>query len=55
MPQDDRITAYIAKAAPFARPILQHVRSLVHATVPEASETIKWACRSSSISVGRSR
>ncbi len=42
MPHDDRITAYIAKAAPFARPILDHIRALVHAAVPEASETIKW-------------
>lgn len=42
MPTDERITAYIAKAAPFARPIHEHVRTLVHAAVPEATETIKW-------------
>lgn len=42
MPTDERITAYIAKAAPFAQPILEHVRTLVHAAVPEATETIKW-------------
>jgi len=43
MSHDDRITAYIAKAEPFARPILEHVRNLIHATVPDASETIKWS------------
>jgi hypothetical protein len=42
MPQDARIDAYIAKAEAFARPILEHIRGLVHATVPEATETIKW-------------
>lgn len=42
MPTDERITAYIAKAAPFAQPILTHVRSLVHDAVPDAGETIKW-------------
>lgn len=40
--QDSRIDAYVAKAAPFARPILEHVRARVHAAVPGAEETIKW-------------
>lgn len=35
--------AYIEKAAPFARPILAHLRELVHATIPEAQEEIKWS------------
>lgn len=39
---DPRIDAYIEKAEPFARPILQHLRSLVHKTCPETVETIKW-------------
>ena len=44
MPQTDpRIDAYIANAQPFARPILEHLRSLVRATVPEADETMKWS------------
>lgn len=44
MPQTDpRIDAYIAKAAPFAQPILRHVRALVHEALPEAEETIKWS------------
>ena len=43
METDPRIDAYIAKAAPFARPILEHVRSRVHAAAPEAEETMKWS------------
>lgn len=39
---DPRIDAYIAKAAPFAQPILQHLRALVHRALPQAEETIKW-------------
>jgi uncharacterized protein YdeI (YjbR/CyaY-like superfamily) len=41
--RDPRIDAYIAKAAPFARPILEHIRQRVHATVPEVEETLKWS------------
>ncbi len=40
---DPRIDAYIAKAAPFAQPILTHVRGLVHATIPDLEETLKWS------------
>ena len=43
MNKDPRIYAYIAKAQPFARPILEHVRERVHAAVPEAEETLKWS------------
>ena len=39
---DPRIDAYIAARAEFARPILQHIRRLVHEAAPEAEETIKW-------------
>lgn len=42
MTNDQRIDAYIAKAAPFAQPILTHLRALVHATVDGLEETIKW-------------
>ncbi|HEX4348917.1 MAG TPA: YdeI/OmpD-associated family protein [Verrucomicrobiae bacterium] len=43
MPANDpRIDAYIAKSPDFARPILNHIRQLVHAACPEARETIKW-------------
>jgi len=40
---DPRIDAYIAKAAPFARPILAKVRERIHAAAPEAEETMKWS------------
>ena len=43
MTPDPRIDAYIARAAPFARPILEKVRERVHATTPEAEETMKWS------------
>lgn len=43
MTRDPRIDAYIAKAAPFAQPILEHVRERVHAAAPEAEETMKWS------------
>lgn len=46
MSQDPRIDAYIAKAAPFARPILEKVRQRVHAAAPEAEETMKWSAPS---------
>lgn len=39
---DERVDAYIAKAAPFAQPILNHIRNLVHQTSPLINETIKW-------------
>lgn len=42
MSRDPRIDAYIAKAAPFARPILEKVRERVHAVVPDVEETLKW-------------
>jgi uncharacterized protein YdeI (YjbR/CyaY-like superfamily) len=42
MPADKRIDAYIAKSAPFAQPILRHLRQLVHAACPGVQETIKW-------------
>ena len=37
------VDAYIAGAAPFAQPILRHLRELVHASCPEAHEAIKWS------------
>jgi uncharacterized protein YdeI (YjbR/CyaY-like superfamily) len=42
MAGDPRVDAYIAKAAPFARPILEHVRALVHEAVPDLAEAVKW-------------
>jgi uncharacterized protein YdhG (YjbR/CyaY superfamily) len=40
--RDPRIDAYVAKAAPFARPVLSHLRKVIHAAVPDVEETIKW-------------
>jgi uncharacterized protein YdeI (YjbR/CyaY-like superfamily) len=40
--RDPRIDAYIARSAEFARPILTHIRSVVHVACPEAEETLKW-------------
>jgi uncharacterized protein YdeI (YjbR/CyaY-like superfamily) len=40
---DPRIDAYIAKSAPFARPILKHLRELVHKGCPGVEETVKWS------------
>jgi uncharacterized protein YdeI (YjbR/CyaY-like superfamily) len=39
---DKRIDAYIEKKADFAKPILKHIRELVHKACPDAEETIKW-------------
>jgi hypothetical protein len=40
--RDNRVDAYIARAAEFAQPVLNHLRALVHETCPEVTETIKW-------------
>lgn len=40
---DPRIDAYIAKSAEFARPILEHLRAVVHAACPEIEEDLKWS------------
>ena len=42
MSRDPRIDAYIAKAQPFARPILEKMRERVHAVLPDGEETMKW-------------
>lgn len=41
--KDPRIDAYIEKSADFAKPILKHLRKVVHAGCPEVKETIKWS------------
>lgn len=40
---DERIDQYIEKAPPFAKPILQHLRKLVHEACPDVEETWKWS------------
>ena len=42
MPVDPRIDAYIARQADFARPILSHLRDLIHAASPDIDEAVKW-------------
>lgn len=41
--RDPRIDAYIAKAPDFAKPILAHIRAVVHAACPAVVETMKWS------------
>jgi uncharacterized protein YdeI (YjbR/CyaY-like superfamily) len=41
--RDPRVDAYIEKSAEFARPILQHLRSVVHEACPEVEEDMKWS------------
>jgi uncharacterized protein YdeI (YjbR/CyaY-like superfamily) len=41
--KDPRVDAYIAKSADFARPILRHLRKLVHTACPDVEETLKWS------------
>jgi uncharacterized protein YdeI (YjbR/CyaY-like superfamily) len=40
--RDPRVDAYIDKSAPFAKPILKHLRRVVHTGCPAVEETIKW-------------
>ena len=42
MSRDPRIDAYIAKAQPFARPILEKVRERVHVVLSNVEEAVKW-------------
>ncbi len=44
MKTDTRIDAYIEdKAADFAKPILRHLRAVVHEACPDCEETLKWS------------
>jgi len=36
------VDEYISNAQPFARPILKHIRELMHKGCPELTETMKW-------------
>ena len=40
---DKRVDAYIIKSADFAKPILSHLRELVHVACPDVEETMKWS------------
>ena len=39
---DPRVDTYIKNAQPFARPVLIHIRELMHIGCPDLIETIKW-------------
>ena len=56
MSREPRIDAYISKAQPFARPILEKVRERVHALMPDVEEAMKWShptyCRGGKIVLG---
>lgn len=41
--KDPRIDAYIDKSQEFAKPILSHIRKLVHQACPDVDETMKWS------------
>ena len=43
MKTDPRIDAYIDRQADFARPILRHLREVVHAACPDCEEAVKWS------------
>jgi uncharacterized protein YdeI (YjbR/CyaY-like superfamily) len=40
--KDPRVDAYVDRAAPFARPVLSHLRTVVHRACPGVEETMKW-------------
>ena len=40
---DPRVDQYIAKSADFAKPILMHIRKVVHHACPDVEETMKWS------------
>jgi hypothetical protein len=41
--KDPRVDAYIAKSADFAKPILMHLRKVVHGACPDVVEGMKWS------------
>src|SRR6516164_6415137 len=41
--RDERIDAYITRSQAFAKPILEHIRKIVHEACPEVEETMKWS------------
>lgn len=41
--KDARVDAYIEKSGAFARPILKHLRAVIHEGCPDVEETMKWS------------
>ncbi|MBK5286082.1 MAG: DUF1801 domain-containing protein, partial [Bacteroidia bacterium] len=42
MSKDKSVDAYITKSSDFAKPILKHLRELIHQANSDVTETIKW-------------
>ena len=40
--RDPRVTQYIQRRAPFARPILRRLRTVIHDADPRLEEALKW-------------
>jgi uncharacterized protein YdeI (YjbR/CyaY-like superfamily) len=40
---NSKVDAYVARAQPFAQPIMERLRQLIHKACPEVEETIKWS------------
>ncbi len=43
MAMNSKVDDYVASAAPFAQPILTHLRKLIHKGCPGVVETMKWS------------
>ncbi len=43
MKRDPRVDTYIAEQPDFARPILEHLRAMMHEACPDCEETLKWS------------
>ncbi|HVT34097.1 MAG TPA: YdeI/OmpD-associated family protein [Nevskiaceae bacterium] len=43
MKKNPQVDRYIRDAAPYAQPILRHLRKLVHQACPQAEEKMKWS------------
>lgn len=43
MKRDPRLDLYIERAAPFAQPILRHLRALLAENCPDGEEAMKWS------------
>jgi uncharacterized protein YdeI (YjbR/CyaY-like superfamily) len=41
--RNPKVDAYIAKAKPFAQPVLEHLRELMHKGCPDVEESMKWS------------
>jgi uncharacterized protein YdeI (YjbR/CyaY-like superfamily) len=41
--KDPRVDAYISKVADFAKPIMTHLREVIHTACPDVEETWKWS------------